>query len=76
MNLKPINITKLGHKKMRLLNEKKQRKKKWWRKPTITWFGWKKPPEKQVSNFEELEFEKCLNVNQWELNENLIVWTK
>ena len=76
MNLKPINITKLGHKKMRLLNEKKQGKKKWWRKPTITWFGWKKIPEKQFSNFEELEFEKSLNVNQWELNENLIIWTK
>ena len=55
---------KIRSQKVWLLNEKND-KKIWWRKPKFTWS--EKALEKfmiQISNFEELECKKSLNINQ------------
>ena len=57
-----MKITKSAHKKVRLLNEKNNKRKI--DEESLQLYG---PAEKlmnQISNFKELECEKSLNINQ------------
>ena len=57
-----MKITKSGHKKVRLLNEKNNKRKI--DEESLQLYG---PAEKlmnQIINFKELECEKSLNINQ------------
>ena len=65
MNQKPIKITKPWHKKVRVLNEK-MIKEKLMKKPYNNVLV-KKATEtliNQISEFEDVEYEKFLNVNK------------
>ena len=42
MSWKPMKITKSGHKKLlKKISQWKKQQKNWWKKPAITWYGWK-----------------------------------
>ena len=66
INWKSLKITKSSHKKVRLLNEKNNKRKI--DEKNLQLYGRvKKATEKlmnQVSNFEKLECDKSLNINQ------------
>ena len=77
MNWKPTKITKSGLKKVRLLNEKNNKRKIDEESLQLCVLV-KKATEKlmnQISNFEEFECRKSLNINQ-EIKRNLIIWSK
>ena len=76
-----MKITKTGHKKMRLLNEKNIKEKLM--KKTFNDMVWLKKQQKklmnQIVNFDELECEKSLNIISefyLKVKENLIIWSK
>ena len=67
MNSKDMKKTKSGHKKVRLLNEKKMIKKKNDGEVLRLYDLVEKAAENilnQIRNFEELEYEKSFNINQ------------
>ena len=74
MNSKDMKKTKSGHKKVRLLNEKKNDKKKNDGEVLRLYDLVEKAAENilnQISNFEELEYEKSFNINQQKLKKKL-----